>query len=56
MRNEGFNPALKGAALKEHAALALEALKANISPQPDHLPLIAAAGVLLLETDPVAQL
>jgi hypothetical protein len=56
MRNEVFEPALEGAALEENAALALEALKTDISPQPDHLPLIAAAGVLLLEADPVAQL
>jgi len=37
-------------------ALAFKAFNADISPQPYHLPLIAATGVLLLETDHIAQL
>jgi hypothetical protein len=35
---------------------ALKALDADIRPQPYHLPLIAAAGVGLLETDDVTEL
>ena len=53
--NEGFDPALKDAALKENTALAFEALNPDVSSQPDHFPLIAAAGVLLLEADHITQ-
>ena len=49
-------PPLQDASSQKNTALALEALYADISPQPYHLPLIAAAGVLLLEADYVAQL
>ena len=54
--NKLFHPALKDASLKEDAVLAFEAFYADISPQPHHLPLIAAAGVLFLEADDVSQL
>jgi hypothetical protein len=54
--NEFFNPPLEYAALQKNPALALEAFNPDISPQSDHLPLIAAAGVLLLEADDIAQL
>jgi len=53
--NEGFDPAFKDAALKENTALAFEALNPDVSSQPDYLPLIAAAGVLLLEADYITQ-
>jgi len=54
--NKGFNPALKGAALKENPPLALEALNPDVSAHPDYFPLIATAGMLLLEADYVPQL
>jgi hypothetical protein len=54
--NKGFDPALKDTSLKEHSVLALKAFNPNISPEPDHLPLIATAGVLLLEANHIAQL
>lgn len=36
--------------------MAFEAFYANISPQPHHLPLVAAAGMSLLEPDHVTEL
>ena len=54
--NKGANSALEGTALQEYPALALEAFNADVGSYPDHLPLIAAAGVLLLEADDIAQL
>ena len=36
--------------------LALEAFNTNIRPHPDHLPLITATGVLLLEANYITQL
>ena len=36
--------------------LASEAFNPDVSPQPDHLPLITAAGVLLLEANHITQL
>jgi hypothetical protein len=54
--DKGLNAALKDAALKEYPALALKAFDSDISPEPDYLPLIAAAGVLLLEANRIAQL
>ena len=33
-----------------------KALNLNVNAEPDHLPLIAAAGVLLLETNHITQL
>ena len=50
-----FNPALKDASFQKNSALAFEALDTDISSQPHHLPLIAAAGMLLLEMDYIAQ-
>jgi hypothetical protein len=49
--NEGFNSAFKDASLKEDAASTFKAFNPNISTQPDHLPFVAAAGVLLLEAN-----
>jgi len=36
--------------------LAFKAFDADVSAKPDYLPFIAAAGVLLLQTDDIAQL
>ena len=49
--NEGFNSTLKGASLEENMVPAFKALKPNVSTESDYPPLIAAAGVLLLETN-----
>ena len=54
--DKGFNAALKDAPLQENSALALKAFNPDISPEPDYLPLIATAGVLLLEANRIAQL
>jgi hypothetical protein len=53
--DKGFNPAFKNAALKEDPVLAFKAFNPDISPQPDHLPLKATAGVLLLEANRITQ-
>jgi len=53
--NKGPNPALKDTAFKENLTPALKAPDADISPEPDHLPLVAATGVLLLKTNHVTQ-
>ncbi len=55
-RNKGFHSALKDATFEKDTALTLEAFDANVGAEPDYLPLIAAAGVLLLEANHVAQL
>ena len=54
--NEGFNSALKDTSLEENTVPAFKALNSNVSTKPDYLPLIAAAGVFLLETNHVTQL
>ncbi len=54
--DEGFNSTFKDTSLKEDAVLALKAFNAYISAEPHYLPLIAAAGVLLLEADHITQL
>ena len=51
-----FNPALKNASFEENAVSAFEALHPNVGAESDHLPLVAAAGVFLLEADHVTQL
>jgi len=51
-----FDPALKDTPFQKDAVLALKALYADISPQPDHLPFVTAAGMLFLEADDVSQL
>ena len=55
-RNKLLNPALKDTSCQEDTAMAFQAFYAYISPQPYHLPLVAAAGVLLLEPDHVTKL
>ena len=46
---------LKDTAFKQDMVLAFEAFNTYISAQPDHLPLIAAAGVFLLEADDITE-
>ncbi len=52
----GFNSALKQAAFEEDMALTFQALNTNVSTKPDYLPLVAAAGVLLLQVNHIAKL
>lgn len=47
---------LKDASGQQHAVLAPETLDAYIGAEPYHLPIVAAAGVRLLEADYIAQL
>jgi len=54
--NEGFNSTLKDTSFKENTMPTFKALNPNVSTEPDYLPLIAAAGVLLLETNHITQL
>ena len=54
--DEGFDSTLKDASFKEKTVLAFKALNTDVSADPDHLPLIAAAGVLFLEADDISQL
>ncbi len=42
--------------MEKDAVLAFKAFNTDIGAEPDYLPLIAAAGVLLLELDDIAQL
>ena len=51
-----MHSALKDAALEENTVSTFKALNPNISTESDYLPLIAAAGVLLLEANYIAQL
>jgi len=53
--DEGFNSALKDTSLKEDTVPTFKAFNPYISTEPDYLPLIAAAGVLLLEANHIAQ-
>ena len=48
--------ALEDASLEEHASAASKALHTDVSPQTDHLPLVAAAGVLLPQLHYVSEL
>lgn len=47
--------AFECAPFHKHIALAFEAPDADVSTYSDHLPLVVAAGVFLLETDDVTQ-
>lgn len=51
MGGNGFNPARQQAAFEEDTVLTFETLKTNVGTKPDYLPLIAAAGMLLLEAN-----
>ena len=51
VRDNGFDSTLKDAALKKDIVLTFKALNAYISTEPDYLPLIATAGMLLLEAN-----
>ncbi len=53
--DKGFNPALEDGALKENTTLAFEAFNPDISAEPDYLPLVAPAGMFLLEADYITQ-
>ena len=55
-RDEGLYSTFENAAFKKDATLTLEALDTYVSTEPDHLPIIAAAGVFFLEAHHVAQL
>ncbi len=55
-RYRGDSPALKDTSFEENAVLAFKAFDSYISADPDHLPFITAAGVLLLEADHITQL
>jgi len=55
-RGETLQPTLKNPTLQKNAMMALLAPDANISPNPDHLPAVAATGVLLLQLDYIANL
>ena len=54
--DNSFDSALKDAALKKDTVVAFKTCNAYISAEPDYLPLIATAGMLLLEADYVPQL
>jgi hypothetical protein len=54
--NEGFNSTLKDTSLEENTVPAFKALNPNVNAQPDYLPLIATAGVFLLEANHITQL
>ncbi len=53
--NEGFDPTLKDTSFKENMVPTFKALNPNVSAESDYLPLIAAAGVFLLEANHVTQ-
>jgi len=53
--NEGFKSPLKDTSLKKDSTLAVKAFNPDISTEPDYLPLIAAARVLLFEANYIAQ-
>ncbi len=55
-RNEFLDAALIDGSLQEDAPPAGEAVDAYVRPQPGYLPLVAAAGVPLLEADNITQL
>ncbi len=46
---------LKDAALEENTVPTFKALNPNVSTEPNYLPLIVAAGVLLLEANYITQ-
>ena len=51
-----MHSALKDAALEENTVSTFEALNPDVSAESGYLPLIVAAGVLLLEANYIAQL
>jgi hypothetical protein len=51
-----LHPALKNPPLQKNAMMTLLAFDPNISPNPDHLPLVAATGVLLLQLNYITNL
>jgi len=53
--DESLNTAFEDTARQPDATLAPPAADADIGAEPDHLPLVAAAGMLLFETDYVSE-
>jgi len=53
VRDNGFDSTLKDAALKKDIVLTFKALNAYMGTEPDYLPLIATAGMLLLQANHV---
>ncbi len=49
--DKGFDSTLKDDAVKKDIVLTFKAFNADVSAEPDYLPLIAATGVLLLEAN-----
>jgi len=47
--NKTLHPALKNAPLQKNTAAALLALDPDVGPHSEHLPLVAATGMLLLQ-------
>ncbi len=56
MGDNGFDPALEDTALKKDIVMTLKTFNTDINAKPDHLPLIATAGMLLLEANHITQL
>jgi len=54
--NKFFNPSLEDASFQEDAVMAFKAFYSYASPQPHHLPFIAATGMLFLEANDVPHL
>jgi len=50
-----LDSALKDSALKKNAVLTFKTFNAYISAEPDYLPFIAAAGMLLLEANNITE-
>jgi hypothetical protein len=53
---DSFQTLVKLASGKQNTMLAVSANQANIRPQSDDLPIIAAAGMLFSQTDNITQL
>jgi len=51
---ENLQPALKNPPFQSHAPLAFPTFEPYVGAQPDYLPLVAAAGMLLLKPHHIA--
>ncbi len=56
MGDDRFDSALKDTTFKKDVALTFKTFNADISAEPDYLPLVAATGVLLLKVNHITQL
>ena len=54
--DNGFDSTFKDSSLKKNTVLTLKTFNADISTKPDDLPFIAAAGMLFLEANHIAEL